>query len=172
MRGALSGQVRQKHKAFCARWCLRRQRGQLVVVALSDQVSPPAKRPARGQGHPHEVIAQRDRMTEGVNATRRICGHRVGMREQDAAGPDRAAGQPFSDDAVAHRGGGVVTGAGRHGDAVRQSELLCDFLQHRAGPVWTLEDLREPAGRDLERLQDLARPRPRFEVEKQRAGRI
>lgn len=108
------------------------------------------------------------RMTKGVKSPGRIWRKRVRMREEDAARADRAAGQSFSNDAVADRRRRVVASSSGNRQLMAQSEFARDVLSNLPGPFGTLEDAREPADRDFECIQDLARPRALPQVKEQR----
>src|SRR5258708_35818903 len=111
-------------------------------------------------------------MTERMKPARRIWRKGVRVREQHATRADRAAGQSISNDAVAHRGRGVVASTSRHGQLVRKPELARYVVPNRPGPVGALEDAGEPTDRDFERIQNLARPRALFQIEQERTRGI
>ena len=99
-------------------------------------------------------------MAEDVRArllVRAICGKRG---EDDAGRAEHHGDGPGPVGADSEPGGSAISRAGRDRDALRR----------RAGHGRRLEDLREPGGRDLQRVQDLAAPAAAGDVEQERPG--
>src|ERR1700693_1939689 len=94
------------------------------------------------------------------------------MCEQHATRTDRAAGQSISNDAVANRGRSVVASTSRHRQLMRKSEFTRYLWPNLPGPVGALEDAGEPPDRDIERIQNLDRPRALFQVKQERSRGI
>ena len=93
-----------------------RFRGERVVVRGWRQiVAEPLQAEAGALGDAHHVPCSGDRVTEGVDAPRRIVGWRFGVREDDAGGSDGARDEPRLDDSVAYRAGRLIAASANHG---------------------------------------------------------
>jgi hypothetical protein len=122
--------------------------------------------PAREHDREQAVLA-RDRVAERVDPARGIDGGGIGVREQHAAGADRARHQPLPGDAGTDRGGRVVSPARGDRDPRWQAEVLSNIRRKRPGGLGALEHVRQPPGRDAERVEDLAGPRPPRQIQEQ-----
>src|ERR1700724_2022525 len=99
MRRSLAAEVRQKDQSLRTWRDTGCKLTETLVVPCLHNVPPPMESTTRRQRHPHEVIPRRHGVAESVNSARRVPHKLIGIREQDSARADRAARQPFGNDA-------------------------------------------------------------------------
>ena len=111
-------------------------------------------------------------MAERVKPSSRIDPGRVAARKDDSACADRRADDALAHDAVADRCRSVVAGPGGDLESGRQSGRSRGRITDSSGNIGTFEDGRQPASRNLERIEDLIRPCAPAKVQQQSAGSV
>src|ERR671914_938516 len=111
-------------------------------------------------------------VAEGVQASRGVWVELAGVGEEDAARADGGVDEPGSNDARTDGRRRVVAAACRHGDALREAELLGNALAKDARALGAFVDFGHPLLWDLQGVQDLTRPVAGPHVEEQGAGRV
>ena len=111
----------------------------------------PAERAGRREHHAHRVPGVRDGVAERVQARLRVGGVRGQRREDDAGGAEHDGQASGAVDSDPERAGRLVAGA---------------------ADLRALVGVRQPGGRQLEQLQQLAAPPPPRDVEEQRPGGV
>ena len=147
---------------------------QLVEIPMgqvpAQDATPPVHCRPGGWRAGSQPIALRQGMTPGAEPAGRIDDDVVGWREEHGVPPDRRADEPALDDAAANGGRGLVTGAGGDGKARRQPEFTGNGGAQATRNRRALLDIRQPGARNLERIEDFARPGSPPEVEQHRTG--
>ena len=136
MRRSLSGEVGSEEKSLGARGP-RGRVGEQLLVAGAEHIVQPAERAGRREHHAHRVPGVRDRMAERVQARLRVGGVRGQRREDDPGGAEHDGQASGAVDSDPERAGRLVAGA---------TDLRA------------LVGVRQPGGRQLEQLQQLAAP--------------
>ena len=145
----------------------------LVVIGPgSELIAEPLKAQTRTLGDAHHVPGARHGVAEGMHAPSRIVMRLILVRENNAGCAQRAGDYAGLDNAIAYRAGSLVTATGHHRRALGQTRCFGRRAGDLAGDAGRFVHDGKDAVIEIERVNQLQRPRPIHHIEQRGAGCI